>query len=355
VLPTLFSFTSSVSRSENQVFCTVRVVVTLEGIVGGIGLGDEGAHRSRVPACFAICIPLKLRFHTLTMKRSALILLPLAALTGAGLYFSTSNRATAQEAGKPKPLKALLVLGGCCHDYKNQKDVLKAGLEQRLNILVEIAYNPDAGTKAVFPQYEKDDWAANYDVIIHDECSADVKDLDYVNRVLKPHRNGVAGVNLHCAMHCYRTAANYRAPVTANTNDSLWFDYLGLQSSGHGAQKPIALTFIDKESPILKGLPEWTTGNEELYNNVQIFPSAKPLVRGKQDAGDKEGQNNTVVAWTNEYGDKKTRVFSTTVGHNTSTVSDDKYLDFVARGVLWATDKLNADGTAKEGYGALKK
>ena len=290
------------------------------------------------------------------MKRSALILLPLAALTSAALYFTSATPAVAQEAGKgAKPLKALLVLGGCCHDYNAQKDILKAGLEQRLNIEVEIAYNPDKGTKAKFPQYEKDDWAKGYDVIIHDECYADVKELEYVNRVLKPHRDGVPGVNLHCAMHCYRTAPNVGKAVTANTNDSLWFDYLGLQSSGHGPQKPITLTFVDKESPIVKGLSEWTTINEELYNNIQIFPTAKPIIRGKQDAGDKEGSNNTVVAWTNEYGTNKTRVFSTTVGHNNATVSDDKYLDLVARGVLWATDKINADGSAKAGYGAVKK
>lgn len=291
------------------------------------------------------------------MKRSILLLLPLTALIGAGLYFTNSS-VTAQDTATPKPtkpLKALLVLGGCCHDYGKQKDVLKAGLEQRLNIEVDISYNPDKSTKAVFPQFEKDDWATSYDVVIHDECSADVKDLTYVHRILKPHREGVPGVNLHCAMHSYRTAANYRAPVTTKTDDSLWFDYTGLQTTGHGPQKPITLTFIDKESPILKGLAEWTTGNEELYNNVQIFPTAKALVRGKQGAGDKEGSNDCVVAWTNEYGDKKTRVFSTSLGHNTFTVADDRYLDLVARGLLWATDKLTADGTPKAGYGAVKK
>ncbi len=289
------------------------------------------------------------------MKRSALLLLPLAALAGAGLYLSLNTGAAAQEAAAgPKPLKALLVLGGCCHDYAAQKDILKAGLEQRLNLQVDIAYNPDKSTKPLFPQYENADWAKGYDVIIHDECSADVKDLAYVNRVLQPHRDGVPGVNLHCAMHCYRTAANFGKPVTTHTDDSLWFDYIGIQSSGHGAQKPIALTWEDKASPILAGLSEWTTMNEELYNNIQIFPTAKAVIRGKQDAGDKVGQNDTVVAWTNEYGDKKTRVFSTTIGHNNATVSDDKYLDLLSHGILWACDKINADGTAKAGYGAAK-
>ncbi len=39
--------------------------------------------------------------------------------------------ATAQN----KPLKALLITGGCCHDYKTQKDILKTGIEARANII----------------------------------------------------------------------------------------------------------------------------------------------------------------------------------------------------------------------------
>ena len=35
----------------------------------------------------------------------------------------------------PKALKALLITGGCCHDYSKQKDLLKAGLEARAHIV----------------------------------------------------------------------------------------------------------------------------------------------------------------------------------------------------------------------------
>jgi type 1 glutamine amidotransferase len=45
----------------------------------------------------------------------------------------------------------------------------------------------------------------------------------------------------------------------------------------------------------------------------------------------------TVVAWTNEYGAKKTPIFSTTIGHNNDTVSDARYLDLVCHGITWAT------------------
>ena len=37
----------------------------------------------------------------------------------------------------------------------------------------------------------------------------------------------------------------------------------------------------------------------------------------------------------------RTRVFSTTIGHNNDTVGDPRYLDLVTRGLLWAVNKLD--------------
>lgn len=226
-----------------------------------------------------------------------------------------------------KPLNALLVIGGCCHDYSKQKDVLKAGLEARANLKVEIAYSPDTSTKAMFEVYAKENWWKAYDVIIHDECSADVKDMTYVESVLAPHRAGIPAVNLHCAMHCYRTG----------TPD--WFEFCGIQSSRHGPQLPIEISLVDKEHPITKGLPEWTTIKEELYNNLKVYDSAHALAKGKQQLPNNKVDEHVVI-WTNEYRGKA-RVFNTTLGHNTETVADGRYLDLLTRGLLWSCDKLN--------------
>ena len=87
-----------------------------------------------------------------------------------------------------------------------------------------------------------------YDLVIHDECAADIKDPAIVEGVLKPHRDGIPGVNLHCAMHCYRVG-NPGKPQAAGTPEAMWFEYLGLQSSGHGAQIPIAVTIADASEP----------------------------------------------------------------------------------------------------------
>jgi hypothetical protein len=266
-----------------------------------------------------------------------------------------------QAADAPKPLKVLLLTGGCCHDYAKQKDILKAGLEARANVVVDQIHSDDKGTKPPLPIYGNPDYAKGYDVVIHDECSAGVADLPVIDAVLAPHKDGIPGVNLHCAMHCYRFG-DYQKPVPTGAENSHWYEYLGLQSTGHGPQKPIAISFTDKDSAITKGFADWTTVNEELYNNIQIL-TGKALARGKQMqpvkekgpdgkdvvVGDKEVE--TVVAWTNEYGPKKTRVFSTTIGHNNDTVSDERYLNLVTRGLLWATNHLNADGTPATGYG----
>jgi hypothetical protein len=273
---------------------------------------------------------------------------------------SLAGRAAAQET---KPLKALLITGGCCHDYKAQKDILKKGLEERANVILDVVYCADGSTRPPIEIYGKPEYATGYDVILHDECAADISDPTVIEGVLKPHRNGIPGVNLHCAMHSYRIG-NPNEVATPDTPRALWFDYLGLQSSGHGAQLPIIITQTDKTHPINQGLTEWTTINEELYNNVKVRDIAQSLARGKQVVRQTKKQPDGsetvtekpveyVVTWVNAY-QGKTRVFSTTIGHNNATVADPRYLDLVTHGLLWACGKLDDQGQPLPGYGPKK-
>ena len=256
----------------------------------------------------------------------------------------------------PKPLRILLITGGCCHDYAAQKDLLKKGLEARANVVVEQMHTADKTTKPVLACLTNPGYAAGYDLVIHDECAAGITDIDMVKNVLKPHLDGIPAVNLHCAMHCYRVAPDFGRPMKPGSEGAPWFDYIGLQSSGHGPQEPIAITYVDQGNPITKSFADWTTIKEELYNNVQnptVFPGHRSLATGKQIVKNKDGTTKTmesVVVWTNEYGPRKTRVFSTTIGHNNATVEDPRYMDLVTRGVLWAAGKLGADGQPIAGY-----
>ena len=247
-----------------------------------------------------------------------------------------------------KPIRVLLVLGGCCHEYEKQKDVLAMGLEARANVKVTIAYDPDKGTEHVNPVYESANWAADYDVVIHDECTSDVKDSHVIERILAPHKyTHVPAVILHCGEHSYRSEG---WPQTTP-----WFDFTGVASTAHGPQVPIAVTYVDPGSNIIKGFDNWTTINEEMYNNSagKLLDTAKALARGKQSYKNRDGSEvnaESVVVWTNTYAGK-TKVFATTLGHNTATVSDPRYLDLVTRGLLWSVNKLNKDGKPAAGYG----
>ena len=252
-------------------------------------------------------------------------------------------------AADEKPIRALFICGGCCHDYAKQKDIITQGISARANVVWTIAYDPDRGTKHLNPIYENPDWAKGFDVIVHDECTADVKDLPIIDNILKPHKDGLPGVVLHCGMHCYRSEG-WPKVITP------WFEFTGLQTTGHGAQLPIAVSYIDASNAITQGLGNWTTINEELYNNIagDVLPTAHALARGKQTrnvypkkdgkddktAEPKQVSDETVIVWTNLY-NNKAKVFATTLGHNNETCADAKYLDLVTRGLLWSVGKLD--------------
>jgi len=265
-------------------------------------------------------------------------LFAVAMSLAAALIVVMNPRPSAAQQTNAKPLKALLVLGGCCHDYKKQQEILQHGIAERANVEITIAYDPDTTNLHLNPVYEKPDWASGYDVIIHDECTSQVKDLAIIDRILAPHRAGLPAIVLHCGMHSYRSEG-WPDAVTP------WFEFTGLQSTGHGPQTPIDITFLQPAGPITKGLANWTTIREELYNNStgKLLDTATPLARGHQVTKNKktgaQGAADYVVVWTNNY--RGTRVFGTTLGHNNETVADPRYLDLVTRGLLWSCDKLS--------------
>src|ERR1035441_4972679 len=104
-------------------------------------------------------------------------------ILAAALAFILVTR-PASAADDPKPLKVLLITGGCCHDYVKQKDILKRGIEARANAQVDIIYVADGSTHPPLPIYGHPDYAKGYDVVIHDECASDINDPAIVEGVL---------------------------------------------------------------------------------------------------------------------------------------------------------------------------
>lgn len=251
-----------------------------------------------------------------------------AATILCGLVLPGVSRAEDKPAAKPlKPIKALLITGGCCHDYTAQKELIAKGLMARAHFDVITVEQGGRTTNTKIPLYEKDDWADGFDVILHDECFSDIPDKEWTQRVLKPHKAGVPAVVIHCAMHCYRDGTDE------------WFKFCGVTSRRHGAHYPHEVVNQDETHPIMKGFGKsWANPAGELYWIEKVWPTAHPLAIGKN----KEKEDDVCV-WTNLYGEKKTRVFGTTLGHHNETVQSKEFLDMVTRGTLWACDKLNDD------------
>lgn len=238
-----------------------------------------------------------------------------------------------EAADTPKPIRALLVTGGCCHDYPRQKDILPKGISARANVEWTVVHDPRTGTTGKIDLYGTDDWARGFDIVVHNECFADEKEIPWLERILAPHRAGVPAVVIHCSMHCYR------APSTE------WFKFCGVTSHRHGSHFAYPMKLVKADHPIVLGMPEsWETPKEELYHIAKVWPDAIPLASGYSH----ETKKDEVNVWINTYG--KARVFGTTLGHYNHTMEQPWFLDLVTRGLLWACDQLDDDGKPRPGY-----
>src|SRR6185369_16149505 len=99
-----------------------------------------------------------------------------------------------------KPLRALMVCGGCCHDYEHQKHILADGISARANIEFTIVHEGKDRTNRV-SIYEKPNWWQGYDVILHNECFGYVDDNKFIEGITAAHTAGVPAVMLHCSEH----------------------------------------------------------------------------------------------------------------------------------------------------------
>ncbi len=270
-------------------------------------------------------------------------------MLGSGLC--SQNNSEAAQPASTGPLKALLITGGCRHNYKFQAQALTEGVNKWMSEEPEIKAqlkvlrggadsSPDAvnnapvkwtivneggtGTKGQIGLYSSPDWAKPYNVIIHNECFADTDDGEYIRKITAAHKAGKPAMVIHCAMHSYR----------AWKSDD-WREFLGVTSRHHEHQSRYPVRIIAPEHSIMKGFSSsWTTPMDELYVIEKLWPTAKVLAVSKSE---KTGQEQPVV-WANNY--HGTRVFGTTYGHSDDTFSDPIFIDLLARGFFWAAGTI---------------
>ena len=81
----------------------------------------------------------------------------------------------------PKPIKALLLTGGCCHDYDAQKKLIKNFTKDKINIEWTVLHEGGKGGDHRFSIYSEKGWADKFDVVVHNECFAKTKDDVFIS------------------------------------------------------------------------------------------------------------------------------------------------------------------------------
>ena len=250
--------------------------------------------------------------------RHATALFTLPAIMALAPIAQTQGGQAAPPAG-PR-INALVVSGGCCHDYPLQARLLMDAVNRSLNVDWTVVVQGGRGTRGSMPVYARSDWSKGFDIVIHNECLADIDDPQYIRQITAAHRGGPPAIVLHCAMHSYRAA----------TIDD-WRELLGVTSRRHTRQFPIPVKIAANDHPVMKGFKQdWVTPVDELYVIEKLWPNTTPLAT----AVSIEDKSEYAVAWASEYAG--TRVFGTTLGHGNDTWSDATFQDLLVRGIKWA-------------------
>ena len=128
----------------------------------------------------------------LITRRTVTALLPLTLAAAVGVAVSapdeTKTVADEKKAGEVKPLKALMITGGCCHDYNNQKVIISGGVSERAKVDWDIVHEGGTSRNHKVSIYSNPDWTKGYDVIVHNECFGAVKDDAFVQSIAAAHR-----------------------------------------------------------------------------------------------------------------------------------------------------------------------
>ena len=223
-------------------------------------------------------------------------------------------------AGQPR-VNALVVSGGCCHDWLTQGRALMEAVNKVLPVDWTVVYQGDRGTRSRFPIYNRADWSAGFDIVVHNECSADITDETFIQRITAGHATGIPAVVVHCSMHSYRAA----------TIDD-WRELLGMTSRRHTAQHAITVKWA-ADHEVAQGLAPWVTPFDELYVIDKVWPGSRTVA----SAVSPEDQKEYPLAWTGDY--RGARVFGTTLGHGNATWADPVFQEMIARGFKWAVKR----------------
>jgi uncharacterized protein len=228
-----------------------------------------------------------------------------------------------------KPLTVLWCSGGGFHDYKNLTPLLTQAIQKYASVrfVVETDYK----------HWADKGFADKYDAVVYFFSYHDKEAKPVVENIAATIRAGKPALIIHGTLHSFRELGKDRDDFC---------EAIGLTSVKHDKSTTLTTKKVS-DHPITRFWPDdWTTSKDELYQNVKLWPHAKPLMTCYSETSKKDH----VVTWINQYG--KARVFGTSLGHGKPTTDRESYHRLLANGLLWICDKLDDDGKPKPGYAA---
>lgn len=244
-----------------------------------------------------------------------------------GTLFSSTGKSQQadQDTDHQVPsLKVLLITGGCCHDYQNQKKLISAGLSKQIDGIDWTVLEYGSGRDIKADVYEDPTWINGYDLVIHNECFGGVEDPRFVRGIVDGHtKSGVPAMVIHCSMHSYRNSDAADA----------WRALLGVTSRRHErVKRSLNVQLTDDASKYSVGEvigKGWDTPNGELYIIEEVWPATTVLAT----AYSPETKKNEPVVWVNQH--LGVRVFGISLGHHNETIESAEWQSIVTDGMRW--------------------
>lgn len=220
-----------------------------------------------------------------------------------------------------QPIRALLLTGGCWHNYSLHYGELRTAFE-REKVQVEwrvislSCERPDAEIS----------WIPNVDVVLMNGCYERIHP-SYVASFAKAIRTKPF-VPIHCAMHSFRDAAP--KPL------ALWHNALGIASKQHEHIASYNVRVVAQTSYVLAPMIRARIVRDELYVVENVLPRTRVLAYSSSQV---TGQEHPVF-WKRMADSTGSSVFGTTFGHSDETWQDKNFMATLVRGTLWACGKL---------------
>ena len=218
-----------------------------------------------------------------------------------------------------QPTKILYITSvGWFHDYQQQVKTISKSINQFVDADIDVIVGDIEYLKA-------NDFSKGYDLLIYNFCHAAQRDDKLIKKLMSPVVDeGKPLIALHCAMHSFQYSPE-------------WPIFLGLKTLRHEQERSFDVKKVSNHK-LTDDMPDtWTLSSDELYITLEQAETTIPLL---QSFG-VETQKQHTQAWLYQSG--KGQVIGTTLGHNESTLTDEKFKQFLVNSIhfLIDTDQLD--------------